>query len=55
MEHTLTFPALRADTGDFSKGQVAQLTLTPPPGTYRFICTVSGHEEAGMFGTLVVQ
>ncbi len=25
------------------------------PGTYRFLCTVPGHEEAGMVGTLVVE
>jgi plastocyanin len=25
------------------------------PGTYRFVCTVHGHEEAGMWGTLIVE
>lgn len=25
------------------------------PGTYEFYCTVSGHKDAGMVGTLVVQ
>jgi nitrite reductase (NO-forming) len=25
------------------------------PGTYRFLCTVPGHAEAGMTGTLIVE
>ena len=37
-------------------GQSATLEFTPSkPGTYEFWCTVSGHKEAGMNGTLVVQ
>jgi len=32
-----------------------QLTFTPTkPGTYEFYCTVPGHKEAGMVGTMVV-
>lgn len=32
------------------------LTFTPTvPGTYEFQCSVSGHKEAGMTGTLVVK
>jgi len=29
--------------------------LAPAPGTYRLICTVEGHAQAGMTGTLVVE
>jgi uncharacterized cupredoxin-like copper-binding protein len=37
-------------------GQRASLEFTPSkPGTYEFWCTVPGHKEAGMTGTLVVQ
>ena len=37
-------------------GQSASLEFTPSkPGTYEFWCTVAGHKEAGMTGTLVVQ
>ena len=37
-------------------GQSATLEFTPSkPGTYEFWCTVAGHKEAGMTGTLVVQ
>ena len=36
-------------------GQSAMLEFTPSkPGTYEFWCTVAGHKEAGMTGTLVV-
>ena len=32
-----------------------QLTFTPTkPGTYEFYCTVPGHKEAGMVGTMTV-
>jgi len=37
-------------------GQTGQDTFTiQQPGTYTFICSVSGHESAGMRGTLRVQ
>jgi len=37
-------------------GQPAELTFTPTqPGTYEFACSVPGHKEAGMIGTLVVR
>jgi uncharacterized cupredoxin-like copper-binding protein len=37
-------------------GQSATLSFTPSqPGTYEFWCTVAGHKEGGMTGTLVVQ
>ena len=36
-------------------GQSATLEFTPSKaGTYEFFCTVAGHKEAGMVGTLVV-
>ena len=36
------------------KGGSKTLTLNLKPGTYKFFCTVPGHREAGMEGTLTV-
>ena len=35
-------------------GESKRLTLTLAPGTYAILCTLAGHKEAGMHGTLVV-
>jgi uncharacterized cupredoxin-like copper-binding protein len=41
---------------EFSPGESGSLTLTMPDsaGSYEFYCTVPGHREAGMHGTLTV-
>ncbi len=38
-------------------GQKVNITLKAPekPGTYPYVCTVPGHKEGGMVGTLTVQ
>ena len=36
-------------------GGSATLSLNLPPGTYTFYCSVPGHEQAGMKGTLTVR
>ena len=40
---------------DVASGQSQQTTINAPAGTYYFYCDVPGHEQAGMFGYLVVQ
>ena len=37
-----------------SSGGVSTVTVDLKPGTYTFYCSVPGHEEAGMKGTLTV-
>jgi uncharacterized cupredoxin-like copper-binding protein len=45
-------PKLHVAAGTGGKGT---LTFTPSkPGTYEYYCTVAGHKEAGMVGTLTV-
>ena len=36
-------------------GKEATLTLNLPAGSYTFICSVQGHKELGMQGTIDVQ
>ena len=37
-------------------GGTARLEFTPlEPGTYFFYCSTAGHQEAGMYGTLIVK
>ena len=37
-------------------GRTGEATLLDPaPGTYQFYCSISGHKEAGMVGTLIVR
>ena len=36
-------------------GKQATLSLNLPAGTYTFICSVQGHKELGMQGTITVQ
>jgi len=36
-------------------GDSTTVTVNLPAGTYTFYCSVPGHKEAGMTGTLVVE
>jgi len=41
---------------DARPGQTATRTFAPTaPGTHRIVCTIPGHEQAGMVGALVVE
>ena len=54
MFHTLTISGLgldlRANRGD----QIAAALPGDRAGSYSFICTVSGHADAGMRGTVII-
>jgi uncharacterized cupredoxin-like copper-binding protein len=40
---------------DVQPGEVKEVTIQAPPGTYYFFCNVPGHEQAGMTGHLEVK
>ena len=42
------------DGPNVSDGGVSQVTVTLQPGKYTYYCSVPGHEDAGMKGTLTV-
>ncbi len=53
--HDLSIPALGVKSGYVPAKKEEVLTLEVQPGTYAVECTVGGHKEAGMRGTLVVR
>ena len=44
-----------AGTDSFLKGDSEHLRVDLPPGRYVMVCTVPGHRELGMVGTLAVR
>lgn len=53
-EHTFTIEALGVDV-KVAPGGTASVTINAAAGTYDYICTVPGHKELGMVGTLTVE
>lgn len=53
MEHDFAIVALGVKL-TAQPGKTAEVTLTLKPGTYPSICTVPGHAQSGMQGTLTV-
>jgi plastocyanin len=53
-DHNLSIKG-RADTEFVAAGGEGQLNVTLPAGTYRLYCSLPGHEQAGMWTTVVVR
>jgi plastocyanin len=53
-DHNLSIKG-RADSEFVAAGGEGQLNVTLPAGTYRLYCSLPGHEQAGMWTTLVVR
>ena len=53
--HNLTVDALAIQVVA-ARGMTSEGAITDPaPGRYEFYCSISGHKQAGMVGTLVIQ
>ncbi len=53
--HDFTIEQLGVTSGALSRGQSTSVTINATPGTYQFYCSVPGHLQAGMRGTLTVE
>ena len=54
MFHTLTISGLGLDLRANGGDQIAAALRADRPGTYPFVCGVSGHAEAGMRGNVII-
>lgn len=61
IEHDLAFPTMKADKPTSAlkvvakPGQTVALDFTPTvTGNYEYVCTITGHKESGMKGTITV-
>jgi plastocyanin len=53
--HTFTIDALGVQVVVSPGGTDVATIVAPAPGVYEFYCSVSGHKQAGMVGTLTVR
>ena len=54
IEHDLTIEGYEGEALIATAGQTQTGTYTLPAGTYKFYCSIPGHESAGMVGTIEV-
>ena len=52
--HNFEIEELGAASGDLDPDGSITVTFTAEAGTYEYFCSISGHKEAGMTGTLTV-
>ena len=55
LQHDFAIDALGIKTDLLNAGNSTTVTINAAPGTYEYYCTVTGHKEAGMVGTLTVE
>jgi uncharacterized cupredoxin-like copper-binding protein len=52
--HDFVIDELDISTDDIAPGSQIEIVINAPAGTYEFYCSIPGHREAGMWGTLTV-
>jgi len=50
--HNFNIDDLNIHSGDIQPGQQGIVTINAAPGDYQYYCSIPGHKEAGMIGTL---
>lgn len=55
LQHDFAIDELDIVSDLLSSGDSTTVTINAAPGTYEYYCTVTGHREAGMVGTLTVE
>jgi plastocyanin len=55
LPHNFTVDSPEVFSGDLTAGQTSELVVNLPAGTYQYYCSVPGHKDTGMVGTLTVQ
>jgi nitrite reductase (NO-forming) len=53
--HDLTIDELNVQTPMLAPGESAEVKINAPAGDYQYYCSVPGHKEAGMVGTLTLK
>ena len=55
LQHDFAVDELGVHSDLLNSGETTTVTINAAPGTYEYFCTVTGHREAGMVGTLTVE
>jgi uncharacterized cupredoxin-like copper-binding protein len=55
LPHNFNIDQLNIHTPDIAPGQSAQVTVKGAAGTYQYYCSIPGHKQAGMVGTLTIK
>lgn len=55
LQHDFVVDELGVGTELVDPGQSGSTVINAPAGEYEYYCTVAGHKESGMVGTLIVQ
>lgn len=55
LEHNWVVDELDAETETIPGGETTSIVVNAPAGEYEYYCSVPGHKEAGMVGTLIVE
>lgn len=54
LEHDFAIDELGIESPLYKAGETGSVTINAPAGEYVYYCSVAGHREAGMVGTLTV-